>query len=195
MWNIYEQPLTLLIVSAVVLLATIIYRAVFPKRRHWWQWGFFVIVAAAAFGIDFFVQTDTEKVKGVIVKAVKAAQDEDVEAAGRLLAEDYHDSFNGSKQALMDRLRSYLPQPVIEKNVLRFILLDVNPPNATAVFTVRVVFDPKGPVYQYRQQMVFKFDAKLIKRGQEWFFRDVELVEMDLQPVDWKSIPAAGEIF
>ena len=188
MWNIYEEPWLLLIVSGVVLLGTIVYRGFWPQRRKWWHWGFFVIIAAAAFGIDFFVQTDAEKVKGAIAKVVKAAQNEDVNAMGRLLAEDYHDSFNGSKEALMNRLRSQLDGPVIEKNVLRFITLDVNTPNARSVFTVRVVFDPKGPVYDYRQQMILKLEATLIKRGDLWFIRDFELLEMDLQPVDWKNI-------
>ena len=196
MASIYEQPWLLLITSGSALLATIIYRGLWPQRRRWWQWGFFLIVALAAFGIDFFVQTDVEKVKRVIVMGVKAAQNEDVEAIGELLADDYRDSFNGSKKALMIRLRAQIPEPIIEKNVLRIISLNVTSPNATSVFTVRVVFDPQGPVFEFRKQMILKFEAGLVKRGREWFFRDVELLEIDLQPAGWKSIQVnPGEVF
>lgn len=196
MASIYEQPWLLLIVSGAALLGTLVYRGLWPQKRKWRQWGFFVIIALAAFGIDFFVQTDVEKVRRVIVSGVKAAQREDVEAIGVLLADDYRDSFNGSKEALLSRLRSQIPEPIIEKNVLRIISLDVNSPKATSVFTVRVVFDPQGPVFEFRKQMILKFEAGLVKRGQEWFFRDVELLEIDLQPAGWKNIQGnPGEVF
>jgi hypothetical protein len=188
MTNVCEQPWLLLIVAGVVLLLVLVYFWLAPQNRKWWHWLPPAIIALSAFGIDFLVQTDAEKVEIVIAKASRAAQNEDVDAIGRLISPDYHDSFNESKEALMRRLEAQLSDPVIEKNVLRILSLTVNPPDANAVFTVRVVFDPKGPISDFQKQMLFKFDAYFIKQADDWFFRRVELLEIDMHPLDWRQI-------
>jgi hypothetical protein len=195
MANIYEQPWLLLITSAVVLLVIVVYRGLKPQSRKWWQWMPVVILVVAAFGIDYLVKTDVEKVKVVIARAVKAAEKEDVEAIGQLISDDYHDSFNDSKQDLLRRLRARLSESIIEKNVPGILTLKVIPPNANVVFTVRVVFDPRGPVYDFRKQMILKFEAGLVKQGDDWFIQRVEVLELDMQPIDWQRIySGAGEM-
>jgi hypothetical protein len=195
MTNIFEQPWLLLIVSGVVLLAVVVFRGLFPQRHRWWFWLLPVIIVIAAFAIDFFVRTDAEKVRDVIAKAVKAVEKEDAEAIGPLISNDYHDSFHASRQALLDNFRGRLSEPIIEKNVYGIVSLDVRPPNATAVFTVRVVFDPQGPIYEYRKIMLFKLQAGLRKEGAKWLFTHVEVLGIDLQPANWQHIQGgAGEI-
>ena len=58
---------------------------------------------------------------------------------------------------------------MIEKIVPAIVSLDIKPPNAMVVFTARVMFDPKGPVYEYRKMMLFKVQADLIKEGDSGF--------------------------
>jgi hypothetical protein len=195
MTNIFEQPWLLLIASVVVLLAAAVFRGLFPQRHRWWFWLLPVIIAVAAFAIDFFVRTDNEKIKGVIARAVRAVEREDAEAIGPLISSDYHDSFHASKQALLDSCKARLSEPIIEKNIYGIVSLDVRPPNATAVFTVRVVFDPQGPIYEYRKIMPFKLEAELRKEGANWLFTRIEVLEIDLRPADWQRIQGgAGEI-
>jgi len=74
MTNIFEQPWLLLIASVVILLAVAVIRGLSPQRHRWWFWLLPVVIATAAFAIDFFVQTDTEKIKEAIAKAVKAVE-------------------------------------------------------------------------------------------------------------------------
>ncbi len=195
MTNIFEQPWLLLIVSVVVLLAVAVFRGLFPQRHRWWFWLLPVIIAIAAFAIDFFVRTDNEEIKEAIAKAVRAVEREDAEAIGPLISNDYHDSFHASKQALLEHCRIRLSEPIIEKNVYGIVSLDVRPPNASAVFTVRVVFDPQGPIYEYRKIMPFKLQAELRKEGTKWLFTRFEVLEIDLHPADWRHIQGgAGEI-
>lgn len=205
MTNILEQPWLLLIASVIVLLAVAVFRGLFPQRHRWWFWLLPVIIAIAAFAIDYFVQTDTEKIKDVVAKAVRAVEKEDAEAIGPLISNDYHDSFHASKQALLDNCRARLSEPIIEKNVHGIVSLNVRPAprgflsktgaGATAVFTVRVVFDPRGPIYEFRKIMLFKLQAELRKEGINWLFTRVEVLEIDLQPANWQHIQGgAGEI-
>ncbi len=207
MTNIYEQPWLLLAVSVGFLLAVFIFRAIFPQRHKWWLWLLPVLLAASAFAIDYFVETDAEKVRNIIAKAVKAVEKEDAEALVPLFSDDYHDSFHASKEALLSNCRWRLSEPIIEKNVLRIISLKVEPPNARldspssarraeAVFTVRVVFDPQGPIFEYRKMMPFKLRADFREERGNWFFSRVEVLEIDLQPADWRLIQGmGGEIF
>ena len=177
------------------MLAVFVFRGLSPQRHRWWFWLLPVIIATAAFAIDYLVQTDTEKIKDAIAGAVKAVEREDTGAIGPLLSNDYHDSFHESKQALLDNCMAWLVEPIIEKNVHGIVSLDVRPANATAVFTVRVVFDPQGPIYQYRQIMLFKLQAELRKEGANWLFTRFEILEIDMHPADWQHIQGgAGEI-
>ena len=195
MTNIFEQPWLLLVVSAAACLVVFIIRAVFPQKFKW-LWLLPVLLAASAFAVDYFIDTDTEKVRVVIAKLVKAAEKEDAEAMMSRLCDDYRDSFHPSKQALLNNCRWWLSEPVIEKNVLSIVSLKVEPPNAEAVFTVRVVFDPQGPVYELRKMMLFKLRADLREERGGWCFSRVEVLEIDLQPADWRRIQGlSGEVF
>ena len=74
--------------------------------------------------------------------------------------------------------------------------LDIKPSEATVVFTARVMFDPKGPVYEYQKMMLFKLEANLTKENGEWFFSRTEILTINLQPAGWKNTQGgAGEIF
>jgi hypothetical protein len=85
---------------------------------------------------------------------------------------------------------------VIEKIVPAIVSLDIKPPGATVVFTARVMFDPKGPVYEYRKMMLFKLQADFTKEGGEWFFSRTEILTIDLQPAGWQHTQGnPGEMF
>ena len=196
MTNIFEQPWLLLIVSGVVLFGIVVFRWIFPEKHRWWLWLLPACIAAAAFAVDFLVLTDAEKVRDVLADAVKAAELENVKALEPLISSGYQDSFHKSREVLLDRCGAMFSQPLIEKNACKIISLDVKPPDAKAVFTVRVAFDPRGPVYEFRKMMIFKIEAEFRKEGDKWFLSRVELLEVDLQPVDWRRIQGGfGELF
>ena len=155
-----------------------------------------ILLAASAFALDYFIETDAEKVRAVLARVVKAVEKEDAELLTPLFSDDYHDSFHASREALLNNCQWWLSGPIIEKNILRIVSLEVKPPNAEAVFTVRVVFDPQGPVFEYRKMMVFKLRADFHEERSAWLISRVEVLEIDLHPADWRQIQGgAGEIF
>jgi ketosteroid isomerase-like protein len=188
MTNVFEQPWLLLIVAGVVFLGVFIFRDILPGKGKWLFWVTPVFIAGLAIGLDYFVRTDNEKIAAVIGKAVKAVEREDVNAIAPLISEDYQDSLNRSKGELLWHCRQRLSEPIIEKNVLRIVSLKVQGDAANAVFTVRTVFDQRGPIYGTIQQMVFKFEANFRKQGDDWFFTRAELLEIDMHPADWHHI-------
>ncbi|MGD1043553.1 MAG: hypothetical protein ABR913_10930 [Sedimentisphaerales bacterium] len=188
MMNIFEQPWLLLIVAGVVFLVVAFFRDVLPARRGWLFWLLPVVIAILAFGIDYLVQTDKEKIEAVLAKACRAVEGEDIRALALLISNDYHDSVHPSKQALLNHVGERLSEPVIEEIVPAIVSLDIKPPDAKVVFTARVMFDPKGPVYEYRKMMLFKLQADLKREGGEWFFSRTEILTIDLQPAGWQHM-------
>jgi predicted amidohydrolase len=196
MTNIFEQPWLLLIVAGAVFLGVAFFRDLLPPGRGWLFWLLPVVIAILAFAIDYFVRTDKKKIETVLAGACRAVEEEDIRALGPLISKDYHDSLHPSKQALLNHFEERLSEPVIEKIVPAIVSLDINPPDATLVFTARVMFDPKGPVYEYRKMMLFKLQADFTKEGDEWFFSRTEILAIDLQPAGWQHTQGnPGEMF
>jgi hypothetical protein len=186
MTNIFEQPWLLFIVAGVVFVGVAIFRDALPPKRAWIFWLLPVVIAIAAFAIDFFVVTDKEKIEDALAAACKAVENEDIKSLEPLIWKNYSDTFHPTKQVLLNHFQSRLDEPVIEKIVPAIVSLDIKPPQATVVFTARVMFDPQGPVYQYRKMMLFKLQADLTKEGDEWFFSKAEILTIDLQTAGWK---------
>jgi hypothetical protein len=196
MMNVFEHPWLLLIVAGAVFLCVAFFRDALPPKRAWLFWLLPIVIAAAAFGLDYFIQTDKEKIDTLLARACRAVELEDIKLLAPLMWDNYSDSAHPSKQALLDHFQSRLDEPLIEKIVPAIVSLEINPPDATVVFTARVMFDPQGPVYEYQKMMVFKLGANLTKQEGKWFFSRVEITAINFQPAGWKNTQGgAGETF
>lgn len=105
MFNVFEQPWTLVGASVVVLLVILTIRSVWPEKRRWWQLLIPVFVAIGGFGLDFFVQTDLEKINSLIDAGIKAVEEENCDAIESIIADNYEDSFHNTKNELMSHCR------------------------------------------------------------------------------------------
>ena len=104
------------IISLLVLYGVFRFRSIFPKKRHWWQWLIPVVIAGAAFGLDYFVQTDYEKINALIKTGMRAVEEEDANAIGTIVSADYRDSHHKSKEELMEHCKSRLSRSMVEKS-------------------------------------------------------------------------------
>jgi len=190
MFNIFEHPWGLLTLAVVTLLILLMFRRIFTEKRHWWQWLLPLFLAVAAFGLDALVQTDLEKINAVISTAVKAVEEENPDAIEPIISNNYHDSFHPTKEALISHCSARLSEPLVEKNIKRIVSIEILPPQATAVFTVRIVFDKRSYVYRdFKQLILAKVKLYLQKeRDKSWLINRAEILEIDRQPVKWKDI-------
>ena len=181
--------------AVIVLLILLMFRWLSPGKCRWWLWLLPVFLVVAAFGLDFLVETDLEKINAVINKGVKAVEDEDPDAIETVIADNYNDSYHSSKSVLMAHCREVLSEPLIEKNIKRIVSIDIQPPKATAIFTVRILFDKQSYVYQsFKQQMLAKVKVDLQKQPDgRWLINRVELLEIDLHPAKWQNIEQANQ--
>ena len=187
MWDVFEQPWTLLGLAVIVLLAVLTIRSVWPEKNRPWQWLLPLGVAGLAFGLDGLVATDLEKIHGVVKAGVRAAEEEDCTALARLIASDYEDSYHKSKEALMSRCRARLKPPAIEK--VRKIASDVKitAPQAVVTFTLLMQFDKNSFWAQsYKPSAMVVVQFHLQKQSDKtWLVRRAEVLEVDKMPVNW----------
>jgi len=187
MWDVFEQPWTLLGAAVIVLLVVLTIRSVLPEKRRSWQWLLPLGVAALALGLDAAVATDREKINGLVKAGIRAAEQEDCAAIARLLSPDYEDSYHKSKETIMSRCRTRLVPPAIEE--VRKIASEVRitPPEATATFTVLLQFDKNSfwaQNYKPSALVVMQFYVRKQSDG-TWLVRRAEVVEVDKMPVTW----------
>jgi hypothetical protein len=195
MFDVFEQPWGLLIIAGVAGLILLILRTVAPQKCRWWLWLLPAVLAVAAFGFDYLVETDREKINAVISIAVEGVENEDPDSIEMLIADDYRDSYHGSKDALMAHCEEMLSEPLFGKNIKRIVSIDIKAPEATVIFTVRVLFDPQSYVYQgFKQQLLAEVQADMRKQpDKSWLIRRTELLRIDFMPAGWQYTEQANQ--
>lgn len=190
MYNIFEQPWTLLIVAAVVLFIILIFRRFKPEKRRWWQLMIPLLIAVSAFAIDILVETDLEKINGIIKSCIKASINQKPEVIDAFIAPDYNDSLHQNKTELMIYCKAILSEPAVK----RFVKLDqsikLSPSNATALIKGFLFFDEKSRFYkELKPAMEITLELGLKKfSNKKWQINRGEILEIDNQPIDWKEI-------
>ena len=187
MWDFFEQPWTLLGAAIIVLFGVLTYRSIRPEKRKPWQWLLPIGVAVLGVGLDFAVATDLEKINGVIRAGIRAVEAEDCAAIARLIAEDYEDSYHKSKRSFLERCRTRLVPPAVEK--IRKIAKEVKvtSPEATANFTMMLKFE-KGSYWAQAYKPTALVSVQLYFRKQPngtWLLTRAEVREVDKMPVTW----------
>ena len=75
MWNIFEQPWTLLGAAVLVLFGVLTFRSVWSEKRKPWQWLLPAGVALLGVGLDLAVTTDFRDLFGEILARHLGATD------------------------------------------------------------------------------------------------------------------------
>jgi low affinity Fe/Cu permease len=190
MFDIFEQPWTLLGVSVIVLPAILTIRSVWPERRRWWQLLIPVAIAIVGFGLDFLVQTDLEKINALIDTGIKAVEEEDCSAIETIIADNYRDSFHNTKEDLLSHCRIQLTPGLVAKNKKSACLVELSPPTATATIFILLTFDKDSYISrEYKSFMQVKAKLYLQKQPNKgWLITRAEVLEIDRQSVNWRQI-------
>lgn len=189
MWDVFEQPWTLVGVAVFALVVVWVIKITLAKKSVGRLFFVPLFIAMLGFGLDYFVATDSEQIRGVIQRASDAVEKEDAALLEPLLCADYRDSIHRSKESVIKYFRDHLKDPVIEQNIANVETIDFSDKRASVVFTVRVVFEDQSLVAQNYKKMLFvKARADMQKEEKGWLIKSIELTNLDLQPVRWKDI-------
>jgi len=190
MFDVFEQPWTLLGAAVLVLFGMLTFRSVFPEKRQWWQLAVPFIVAASAFAIDVATQTDLEKIHALLKKGMKAVEQGNLDALAAIISADYYDSFHKSKQELMAHAWREIEQSGVQKVKKNSVLIQVSPPQATVNLIVVVKFEQNSYIAQnYKRWLLIKLRVNLQKQpDKNWLVNRAEVLEVDKQPVQWREV-------
>lgn len=193
MFNVFQQPWTLLTTAAIFLLITLMSRKISPAAAARYQRKLLVAagsLAVAAFGFDLLVQTDFEKINTVIKTGIKAFEEKNFDAINAIIWPDYNDSYHNSKEDLMYFCKALLQEPLVEDNITTSLHVELSGPGAVAVVGLLTRFDRQSFVYKSSKKiMLSKTRLNLCKnRDKKWFIRQAEVLEIDNQPINWEKI-------
>ena len=186
-FDIFENPWTLLITAAAILLAVWISRCIATQKTRWWLWLLPGIIAGAGFGIDRLVETDTEKIEKVITGITKAFEQENCDLIASFISDNYSDSYHKTKKQLVNHCKAMLSNAMVDRAIPSIISLEKNSPNAPVIFTVRVVFNRESHISQlYKQEVFVKVQAELKKQpDNRWLIQSIEILEIDRFAATW----------
>ena len=189
MFDLFETPWLLLIVSIIVLAVVIIIRQSRPDKSRWWQLLMPVILAGLAFGVDFLVKTDYEKIESVIDLASKAVTVRDIAQVDTIISPDYHDLIHNSKDEIIAFCRAIFSGPLIEKTKTRYTIINVSAPEAACELEIVVHLEQES-IYAAAGRIIF-IKAKLYftktPEG-KWLISGSQILAVNNQPSNWKNI-------
>jgi hypothetical protein len=191
MFNFFDQPWTLIGLSVLVLFGILTFRSVVPEKKHWWQFLIPICVFAAAFGIDYFVKTDMEKIAGLLNIGIKAVEEEDCDTIEIIIDENYWDSFHNNKEHLLSHCRQALSQHIVENNKITNSLITISGDNATATIFMTTRFDADSyAAKNYGISFVLsEIDIYFIKQSDNnWLINRIEIRRLNRQQINWGQI-------
>jgi len=187
--NIFQTPWLLLTISVILLGVTAVIRQTCPQKRRWWQIPVFVVLAAAAFGIDYFVKTDYEKIEHVIVSDIKAAIRQDFHGISATISDEYSDTIHKSKEAFMVACRSILSRTLMEKAVKRRCVIIVLSDEASAELMIRLHLKPESQYAAVSTLMFVEMKISFRKSPDgEWLITNTEILSLNNQPLNWRQV-------
>lgn len=181
----------LLTTAIVILLALPALQPFLLRDRRWWLWLVPPCLALLAFGCDWLVKTDLEKINALIKAAMKAVEEENCDAIAAIIAPDYTDSYHNTKERLLAHCRRRLSGPVVEKNTKMGLKIEISPPTATATLAVLTTFDPKGYVHRdyLLPSLLTKVELNLQKKPtKKWLINRAEILELNHHPANWGHV-------
>ena len=193
MFDLVEQPWTLLVLSGLTFLIIGTLRSAFPEKRQPWQPLIPLIIVLAAFGIDAMVATDREQIRDVVQTLLDATENEDVAALVSVIGPDYQDSFHRNRARLVDRIRGELSKPVVKKTSRNGLSLDFTTPTAPiALLRMAIVFEPSSNVagnYGASYLALIRISFKKYPDGR-WLANGIEIEKINMQSISWNQIPS-----
>ena len=138
------------------------------------------ILIVLGFGFDYLVTTDREKIETVIATIVRASEEENAEQIIACIGPTYHGSLEGSREAFAEFCRGLFSQPLIEKNWLRNLQLQLDKTKATVRITSLSQLDKRGRWGQLIPVAKTVWEVRLSKQpDKSWLIVWIELLELN----------------
>lgn len=188
MYDIFHTPWPIAIASVVVWLIVSMIRLTMPDKGRKWHMLIPLLMLISAFAIDYFVQTDREKLDTVIDNSIAAAVACDIAAIDALVAADYSDRVHRSKPAIMSAAKRFLREPILEKVKKTNCLITVNNASATINIAAIVHLNPQSQYAAVTRIVPIKMEIECTKTPDGvWLVSSANITAVNNTAATWNS--------
>ncbi len=191
MWNVCEQPWTLLVLSVALYLSLQGLFTVWERPWRRWYTGICVFLALTAVSLDFFIATDREKIRSTIKTAIRAVQEEDIPSLQAVIDGQYQDSYHQTYEQVIRHVQKGLGHSPVERNKIVNLFIDnVTSDRAAALLILLMHFQENSLVTQSYKPLIMVHSRFTLHKqpNRQWAIQRLELVEVDKQPVTWSQV-------
>lgn len=189
MWNVFEQPWTLLVTAAILLLFVAVIRLFVNEKYKQLLWLIPILVALMGPALDLAVYTDREKIKDVLDTGVTALENEDCDAIASIIAGSYSDSIHSDKADFMRSCRNIIQPPMVSKIYASILDMNISGNSASVNMLNRIFFDEKSDYIEFAKLILVNVQIELEKGpGGNWLVSQTEILAVNNQTSDWKKV-------
>lgn len=186
MWNIFQQPTLLIIVAAIVFFAQRIFRWVNVDKCPNTYLLIPLLIVGLAFGIDYVVKSDTERINSLISTVRKAIIQEDADTVEENMKADYSDAYHRSRDVAISHLHSLFQLAPIKSAKIMQKEMEINGRSAILKIKAFLYFEPDAPLSI--ATIVFSLDLEK-NADKDWLIAGSEFLELNNHPVGWDDLP------
>jgi hypothetical protein len=122
-----------------------------------WPFAVPLLVGAAAFGLDYLVQTDAEQIRAILNDCRKLALEGRIDQIEPYIADTYMDPAHRSKDALLQSAKAIIQSTGLERVVKRGHTLKIDGSRAVSQVRFRVHLNPQKSQYAIGGSLLFVF--------------------------------------
>lgn len=189
-FNIFEYPFIGIGIAFLSMIAFWLYRIFRPDKKRKWHFAVPFIIIALAFGLCFLVQTDREKIYAAFNTGIKSFQLQKIEPIRQIIADDYSDAANGSKELLVAYCQALFQVAPVEKVTTFSRQTQIE--HTTAAFTIEsmVKFTEQSEIAKMgKPALIIKARLHFKKTpDKKWLITGSEILELDRKPVNWNQL-------
>lgn len=190
MWNVTETPWLGLIVAGLAFGVVMMYRQAVPDKRNWKQLAVPALILALTLGLEYFGQTDREKITEVFRQARRMGVTKDFSNFNHIFSADYRDSRNRNRDELRRFCEESLAMTSLKSVRIRSQELDIRNGEATGDIRLRVWLHYKGEELEVQTPYWVRLRGEFVRLPDgQWRIVSTEIVTVNDDPMGWREVP------
>ena len=187
--NIFETPWLLLMISAAVWMIITIVALMKGMENRRWRLLLPLLLGMIAFGVDYFVKTDHEKIDSLVTILTESAVDGNLSQLEMIVSENYSDAKNKSKRHLLAFCKPIYGRGQIQKINRKYFDINVTRPKAKCDLDMVVILDPESS-YAMAGNIVAIETRLHLSRSDDgmWQIVSSEILKANNYDVSWKTV-------
>lgn len=188
MMNVFENPWLLLTLAAIALIPAAIVRQAKP------EWGYLpllvpVLLAALGFGLDYAVQTDSEKIHAIIRNCRQAAVEGRIQPLQESICDDYDDGVHRSKAQFIASAERVIHTASVSKVRFQRIGLTLEDRHASVEMDTVVHLDQDSQYAAFGSLVFVSLRLQFAKQPDDrWCISGTQVISINNQSMNWGGI-------